>query len=44
EEEVGALRQAVSELESRSDDDRIIGKLQRQLTATKVGWPVVARR
>lgn len=34
--ELSELRKAVSDLESRSDDDRLIGQLQRKLTATKV--------
>lgn len=36
EDEVSELRKAVSDLESRSDDDLLIGQLQRKLTATKV--------
>eukprot|EP00904_Undaria_pinnatifida_P003934 jgi/Undpi1/13541/HiC_scaffold_8.g03200.m1 len=36
EEELSELRKAMSDLESRSDDDRLIGQLQRKLTATKV--------
>lgn len=36
EDELAELRKAVSDLESRSDDDRLIGQLQRRLTATKV--------
>lgn len=38
EEELLQLRKAVADLESRSDDDRLIGQLQRKLMATKVAY------
>eukprot|EP00903_Cladosiphon_okamuranus_P020140 g18493.t1 len=44
EEELSELRKAVSDLESRSDDDRLIGQLQRRLTATKVAYRSFARK
>ncbi|CAM9748610.1 unnamed protein product, partial [Scytosiphon promiscuus] len=44
EDELSELRKAVSDLESRSDDDRLIGQLQRKLTATKVAYRSFARK
>ncbi|CAN0076060.1 unnamed protein product, partial [Ectocarpus fasciculatus] len=44
EDELAELRKAVSDLESRSDDDRLIGQLQRKLTATKVAYRSFARK
>lgn len=41
EEELSELRKCVSDLESRSDDDRLIGQLQRKLTSTKARPRVV---
>ncbi len=44
EEEINALQSQVSELESRSDDDIIIGSLQRKLMATKAEYKAFARK
>ena len=43
EDELAELKNNVSDLESRSDDDRLIGQLQRKLSATKVRRGVVDR-
>ncbi len=44
EEELKALQSHVSELESRSDDDIIIGSLQRKLMATKAAYKSFVRK
>jgi chromosome segregation ATPase len=44
EEELVDLRRQISELESRSEDDVIIGRLQRQLMATKVTYRSFVRK
>ena len=44
EEEVKALREHALKLESRSDDDVLIGKLQRQLMSTKTSYKAFVRK
>ncbi len=44
EEEIKALREHCIRLESRSDDDVLIGKLQRQLMSTKTSYKAFVRK
>ena len=42
--ELEFLRERVSELESRTDDDRLVGKLQRELVAVRTTYKLFARK